>query len=125
MKKWSPRRKKKKDHFTLHLQMEEMEAMGPILSNVVLHDVTTGKVLLPNVQFVYQGEELAPQVLQRAWITVQLQQDGSVAQINSVQPDARVNGFHLSNDETTGETLHVEGFFPFEYRTPPPHALSC
>jgi hypothetical protein len=63
-------------------------------------------------------------VLQRAWITVHLQQDGSVAQINSVQPDARVNGFHLSNDETTGETLHVEGFFPFEYRTPP-HALSC
>ncbi|ELR14041.1 uncharacterized protein ACA1_366530 [Acanthamoeba castellanii str. Neff] len=96
--------------------MEETEAlrMGPILSNVVLHDVTTGKVLLPNVQFVYQGEELAPQVLQRAWITVHLQQDGSVAQINSIQPDARVNGFHLSNDETTGETLHVEGFFPFE-----------
>ncbi len=108
---------------TLRLQMEETEA-GPILSNVVLHDVTTGKVLMPNVQFVYQGEELAPQVLQRAWITVQLQQDGSVAQINSVQPDARVNGFHLSNDETTGETLHVEGFFPFEYRAPP-HALSC
>jgi hypothetical protein len=63
-------------------------------------------------------------VLQRAWITVHLQQDGSVAQINSIQPDARVNGFHLSNDETTGETLHVEGFFPFEYRTPL-HALCC
>ena len=36
--------------------MEEMEAMGPILSNVVLHNMMTGKVLLPNVQFVYQQQ---------------------------------------------------------------------
>jgi hypothetical protein len=36
-----------------------------------------------------------------------------------------VNAFHVSNDEETGETLHVEGFFPFEYdhHPPPPQAL--
>jgi hypothetical protein len=93
----------------------EMAEEATILNNVVLHDVTTGRILMPNVQFVYQGEEVAPQVLQRAWLTVQLQNDGSVLQINSTHPDARVNDFHISNDEATGETLHVEGLFPFEY----------
>lgn len=120
------------------------------LNNVVLHDVATGRVLLPNVQFVYEDEEIPPQVLQRAWLTVKLDRNADaagernphedkdagrekgesslghgdlarptsvtrVAQINSGHPEARVQGFHISSDETAGETLHIEGFFPLEY----------
>lgn len=98
------------------------------LSHVVLHDVATGRVLLPSVQFVYEGEEVPPHVLQRARLLVHLAlADGAgerrveaepttrVAQIDPTSAETRVQDFYVSSDEATGETLHIEGFFPFEY----------
>ena len=85
----------------------------PSLSHVLLHDNHSGTTLFPQVEFLFEDDEV-PAYIEQA-VRVELDKEGRVVAVKSAHPGINIGNFRVSQESDGSDTLHVDGYFPTQY----------